>query len=132
MIGAGPAGLMAALTAARAGARVIMCDEDFRLGGRLLGDRREIAGLEAHEWVEAVLQELAGHPDVQIMPRTTVFGAYDGRTFGAVERVADDVPIPPRSGPASASGVLLPNKLCWRPERSNGASCLAATIVRVS
>ena len=36
VIGAGPAGLMAALTAGRAGARVILAEEDFALGGRLL------------------------------------------------------------------------------------------------
>ena len=36
--GSGPAGLMAALTAARAGARVILCDEDFAFGGRLLAE----------------------------------------------------------------------------------------------
>ncbi|MBW0002270.1 MAG: (2Fe-2S)-binding protein, partial [Hyphomicrobiales bacterium] len=35
VIGSGPAGLMAALSAARSGARVILCEEDFRLGGRL-------------------------------------------------------------------------------------------------
>jgi sarcosine oxidase subunit alpha len=32
VIGAGPAGLAAALSAGRAGARVILCDEDFLLG----------------------------------------------------------------------------------------------------
>ena len=42
--GGGPAGLMAALTAARSGARVILCDEDFTLGGRLLSERFAIAG----------------------------------------------------------------------------------------
>ena len=36
--GAGPAGLSAALAAGRAGARVILCEEDFRPGGRLLSD----------------------------------------------------------------------------------------------
>ena len=36
VIGAGPSGLMAALTAGRAGAEVILADEDFRPGGRLL------------------------------------------------------------------------------------------------
>ena len=44
VIGGGPAGLAAALAAGRAGARVILCEEDFRLGGRLLAERREIDG----------------------------------------------------------------------------------------
>jgi len=33
IVGAGPAGLAAALTAGRSGARVILADEDFRMGG---------------------------------------------------------------------------------------------------
>ena len=53
VIGAGPAGLAAALTAARSGARVILCDEDFRLGGRLLSERHEIDGAPAVEWVKS-------------------------------------------------------------------------------
>src|SRR5215467_14271045 len=44
VIGGGPAGLAAALTAGRAGARVILCDEDFAFGGRLLSERRAIGG----------------------------------------------------------------------------------------
>ena len=44
VIGAGPAGLMAALAAARSGARVILADEGSRLGGSLLAEREEIAG----------------------------------------------------------------------------------------
>ena len=42
IVGAGPAGLAAALAAGRAGARVILCDEDFLLGGRLNAERTEI------------------------------------------------------------------------------------------
>ena len=42
VIGAGPTGLMAALAAGRAGARVILCEEDFRLGGRLIVERRPL------------------------------------------------------------------------------------------
>jgi sarcosine oxidase subunit alpha len=51
VIGGGPAGLMAALAAGRAGARVILADEDFRLGGRLLAERHEIDGKPGTEWV---------------------------------------------------------------------------------
>jgi sarcosine oxidase subunit alpha len=32
--------------------------------------------------------------EVAVMPRTTVFGTYDGGTYGAVERVADHRPVP--------------------------------------
>ncbi len=44
IIGAGPAGLMAALTAGRAGARVVLADEDFRFGGRLNAETFEVGG----------------------------------------------------------------------------------------
>ena len=44
VIGAGPAGLMAALTAGRAGARVILAEEDFLPGGRLNAERLEVGG----------------------------------------------------------------------------------------
>ena len=44
VIGAGPAGLMAALTAGRAGKRVILADEDFRMGGRLNAETFGVGG----------------------------------------------------------------------------------------
>src|SRR5436190_24003301 len=89
VIGGGPAGLIAALAAARAGARVILCDEDFRLGGRLLADRQEIDGQPAHGWAGSAIAELSTLSNVTLMPRMTVFGIYDGGTYGALQRVAD-------------------------------------------
>ena len=91
MIGAGPAGLMAALTAGRAGARVILADEDFLPGGRLNAERLEVGGRPGADWAAAAAAELAAMPNVRVMPRTTVVGAYDGGTFGALERVAEHV-----------------------------------------
>ncbi len=38
IVGAGPAGIAAALAAAETGARIIMCDETAELGGSLLTD----------------------------------------------------------------------------------------------
>ncbi|MBW5434046.1 sarcosine oxidase subunit alpha family protein [Bradyrhizobium canariense] len=99
VIGAGPAGLSAALTAGRSGARVILCDEDFRLGGRLLAERREIDGRPAADWVAATLAELAALSEVRTMLRTSVFGLYDHGIFGAVERVNDHVAVPPAHQP---------------------------------
>ncbi|HVS75897.1 MAG TPA: sarcosine oxidase subunit alpha family protein, partial [Steroidobacteraceae bacterium] len=94
VIGGGPAGLAAALAAGRAGARVILCDEDFLLGGRLNGDRHEIDGKDGALWARQAAEELASLPEVRVMTRTTVFGVYDGNTYGALERVADHLPLP--------------------------------------
>jgi methylglutamate dehydrogenase subunit C len=104
VIGAGPAGLAAALTAGRSGARVILCDEDFVLGGRLNHERQEIDGSSGPEWTRRLEAELASFPEVRLMRRTTVFGAYDGgpsgsRNFGALERVSDHLRVPPARQP---------------------------------
>ncbi|MDJ1007965.1 MAG: sarcosine oxidase subunit alpha family protein [Paracoccaceae bacterium] len=91
VIGAGPTGLMAALAAARAGADVILAEEEARAGGRLLSEAEEVGGLPGVQWVGSVLGELAAMPNVRLMERTTVTGAYDQGTFGALERVARHV-----------------------------------------
>ncbi|RWH70104.1 sarcosine oxidase subunit alpha [Mesorhizobium sp.] len=93
--GSGPAGLAAALAAGRSGARVILCEEDFVLGGRLLADGGTIDGLPAAEWIARAVAELTAMPDVRLMTRTTLFGVYDGGTYGAIERVNDHLPVPP-------------------------------------
>ncbi|PCH74402.1 MAG: sarcosine oxidase subunit alpha, partial [Rhodobacteraceae bacterium] len=87
VIGGGPAGLMAALVAARAGADVILADEDSRMGGRLLAETYEVDGMPGLDWAEGVLDELRGMGNVRLMTRTTVTGAYDQGTYGALERV---------------------------------------------
>jgi heterotetrameric sarcosine oxidase alpha subunit len=88
VVGSGPAGLMAALTAGRAGADVLLLEEDSRLGGRLLVEQEEIDGQPAGVWLQEVLAELGAMPNVRLMARTTVTGAYDQGTYGALERVS--------------------------------------------
>ncbi len=97
--GGGPAGLMAALAAGRAGARVILCDEGHQLGGQLLAESMTLDGAPAGRWVERTLRELAGLDNVRLMPRTTLFGAYDHNTFGAIEQVAEAAPAPAQVQP---------------------------------
>jgi methylglutamate dehydrogenase subunit C len=99
VVGAGPAGLAAALIAARTGARVIVADEDFLLGGRALAERRTVDGQPSAAWAAQVVAELRSMPDVRLLPRTTVFGAYDDGVYGAVERVNDHLPVPPAFEP---------------------------------
>ncbi|MBL9062571.1 sarcosine oxidase subunit alpha family protein [Tabrizicola sp.] len=104
VIGSGPAGLMAALTAGRAGADVILCEESHALGGRLLSDPQTIGGMAAGDWVAQVVAELNALPNVRIMTRTTVTGAYDNGTYGALERVGLHKPARPN----------LPRECFWR------------------
>ena len=97
-----PAGARAA---ARAGLRVILADEGFRLGGSLLSERVTVGGVPAAEYAASVVEELKSLSNVTLMPRTTVFGWYDDNVFGAVEKVQKHV--------AQPSGEL-PVERVWR------------------
>ncbi|MEM1128954.1 MAG: sarcosine oxidase subunit alpha family protein [Pseudomonadota bacterium] len=94
VIGGGAAGLAAALTAGRAGASVVLADEDFCLGGWLLSESDTLNDAPAATWVAQVEAELRALPNVRILTRTTVFGVYDHGVYGAVERFADHVAAP--------------------------------------
>ena len=96
VVGAGPAGLAAALAASRSGARVILCDERPRFGGSLLADdRSRIDGVAAAEWVEAAIAELGRNPRVRLLPRTTAFGYFPHNHLGLSERITDHLSDPP-------------------------------------
>ncbi|MEO0989665.1 MAG: sarcosine oxidase subunit alpha family protein, partial [Pseudomonadota bacterium] len=99
VIGGGPAGLMAALVAGRAGADVILADEDNRFGGRLLAETHELDGKSGVDWADGVAAELTAMPNVRLMRRTTVTGAYDGGVFGALERVSHHLNAPAEGAP---------------------------------
>ena len=77
---------MAALTAGRAGARVILADEDFVAGGRLNAEStRSTAQAAATDWVAHGLWPNSTAAQCRVMTRTTVFGAFDHGIYGAVE-----------------------------------------------
>jgi heterotetrameric sarcosine oxidase alpha subunit len=88
VIGSGPAGLMAALSAARAGVDVLLVEQDARFGGRLLDESLVIDGQSPVDWVARTLSELRALANVRLMPRTRVFGACEQGGYGAVERVS--------------------------------------------
>jgi sarcosine oxidase subunit alpha len=105
IIGAGPSGLVAALTAGRAGSDVILADEDFAFGGRLNSETFAINDEASDLWVQTTIAELSAMPNVRMMTRTTVIGAFDHGIYGAVERVSDHVIMP-------AAGK--PRQILWR------------------
>lgn len=104
IIGAGPAGLAAALAAGRAGARVILADEDFKMGGRLNAETLEVDGMPGADWAAAAVQELDALDNVRMLTRTSVYGAYDHGVYGALERKTDHL--------ADAAGK--PRQVLWR------------------
>lgn len=94
VVGAGPAGLAAALAAGRSGARVMLVDERARPGGSLRFETCVIDGASASAWVDRVVGELQAAPAIQVLARTTAFGYFDHNVVGLLERVADHVPAP--------------------------------------
>jgi sarcosine oxidase, subunit alpha len=105
--GGGPAGIAAALAAGRAGARVLLVDEQSEFGGQLLWRGGEIDGIPAADWLARSLAELAAMPEVRLLPRSTVAGYYDHNFLTILERLTDHLP----TGSAPAS---MPRQRLWK------------------
>ncbi len=90
IIGAGPAGLSAAVTLAASGQRVILVDEQEQPGGALLSSTQKIDGLQAVDWVAKQVALLNTFDNVTVLPKTTAFGQYDDNFVAMLERHADD------------------------------------------
>ncbi|HLJ21182.1 MAG TPA: FAD-dependent oxidoreductase, partial [Stellaceae bacterium] len=99
VVGGGPAGLMAALAAARAGARVILCDERAELGGSLLRESRLIGEETGAVWARQIAKELGTLSNLRVLTRTTAFGLFDHGMACLVERVSDHLAVPPEHMP---------------------------------
>jgi sarcosine oxidase subunit alpha len=92
VVGAGIAGLSAALAAGQTGARVVLCDEQAEMGGWLLSSDEAIDGMPAAQWVAQTLAALAAMPEVTVLSRTTAFGYQDHDLVTLVERRGDHLP----------------------------------------
>ncbi|MFM2274521.1 MAG: hypothetical protein RL211_393 [Pseudomonadota bacterium] len=88
VIGSGPAGLAAALAAARSGMDVTLVEQDVEAGGSILN--QPIDSPQA-TWLAQTLTDLAASGRVRILTRATAFGLYDGNTMGVIERSAPGV-----------------------------------------
>ncbi len=94
VIGGGPAGLSAALSAAAYGAKVTLIDNGLRLGGQLIkqthrffGASEHFAGLRGFEIAERLVRETRGVERIEILTPATVTGIYeDGVLTVAAEK----------------------------------------------
>ena len=90
IVGAGPAGLAAALAASQSGARIVVCDENPALGGSLLAEAEtEIEGKSAPQWLDNTHAALRSAPNVRLMTRTQAFGYYAQNFVALNERIAE-------------------------------------------
>ncbi len=89
VIGGGPAGLSAALSAADTGARVLLLDENPYLGGHLAYTRQSIetptGAMAAFELAQQLIQQVQGRPNINVEFNTSAFGLYDHLWVGAAK-----------------------------------------------
>lgn len=79
--GGGPAGMAAAVAAARAGASVMLVEENHQLGGHLrFGDAADLAALAD------LRAQVAGEPGVEVLLDSVVTGRYDDNWVGIAQR----------------------------------------------
>ena len=134
--GGGPAGLMAALAAARSGARVILADEQNEFGGSLLACTDSIDGQPATEWAAGVVAELRDHADCVLLPRSTVFGYHDHNFLTIAERCTgqerdlDDRAPGARQGRGSGGGAERPRNGAVKSRSAEARSHNGAQVLR--
>jgi methylglutamate dehydrogenase subunit C len=90
VVGAGPAGLQAALEAAEAGKRVILVEQDNILGPSLIRDPQELDAT----WIEATAARIVAL-DGRILTRTTASGYWEHDLVTLTERIAEPGQVPP-------------------------------------
>lgn len=71
VVGAGPAGLSAALHAANAGAKVLLVEQQPYLGGALAWARFDLEGVRAGALRERLVEAVERHPNIRILTEAT-------------------------------------------------------------
>lgn len=89
VVGAGPAGIAAALAAGRGGARVVLVEQGRELGGSLLDGGELIDGRPASEWISRAAREFVDSPEVRVLTRATAVGHYDHNYLLVAENRGD-------------------------------------------
>ncbi len=97
VVGGGVAGLAAALAAGRAGARVILVDEQAEFGGLTLNSHAQIDGKSACDWIDAASAELQAMPEVKLLNRATAYGYHDYNFLTVNQQLTDHLPIKDRN-----------------------------------
>ncbi len=120
VVGAGRSGLTAAREAAARGERVILVEQDRRLGGGLLRDHGTTGGLDTGD-LAAAASEAVGAAGGRVLSRSTAIGYWDHDLVTVAERLAEPGQPPAPGGPVQrlwrirARRVILATGAIERP-----------------
>ena len=87
VVGGGPAGMTAALEAARLGADVALIDDQPKLGGHLQWHLLATDGKTPdYQVAQRLAQQVEAEPKIRVMSGSTAFGLYEGRLLAVISR----------------------------------------------
>lgn len=112
IVGSGPAGIAAALTAANSDARVVLVEQDDELGGSLLWENCILNGNHAGDWLSEACTKLKTAANITVLTRATVSAYFDHNYLIATERLCehggnDEARIRERLWKIRASQIVL-------------------------
>ncbi len=138
VVGAGPAGLAAALSASATGAQVILVEQDAAVGGGPLRDSATLDGVSGDRWIAVALQTLASR-GVRVLTRATAVGYWDHDLVTVAQRLTEPGQAPDNDAPAQrfwrirAERVVLATGAIERPlpfENNDRPGVMLAQAVR--
>ena len=107
IIGAGPAGLLATLMAARSGANVFLIDQNTEAGGSLLSSNLNINQKPAMAWVDSVVKEITNMPNVIHLQDSTAWAYREHNLVIINEREVENASIIERSWRIRAKKIII-------------------------
>ena len=107
IIGAGPAGLLATLMAARSGSKVFLVDQNTEAGGSLLSSNLNINQKPAMAWVDSVVKEITNMPNVVHLQDSTAWAYREHNLVIVNEREVENASIIERSWRIRAKKIII-------------------------
>jgi sarcosine oxidase, subunit alpha len=107
VVGAGPAGLVAALTAARSGARTVLIDDGTQAGGGLLNRNTHVDNQPGGDWIKSITSELDGLRNVTRLQQTVAWAYREQNLIVATERQPESNLLIQRTWKFRARRVIL-------------------------